>query len=329
MSGLSCSTSYGQAFSNNHSLAESDNKVFVVTNRIVDTTAQGTVIFTNRIDSVYGLKYLSAYKENGEWFVVKYDNLEHLLANATPYSDWLAWVHGDGQSFLISVERALEIQRLHHVNMLVFSWPSKAPDKSPIGNFKNSRINAVRSAPYLNEFIHLFNRLKTEKESPVKFSIFFHSLANYMLESAIEQGFLDDVSPGLFENMILNAAATDSEGHRDWVERLNFQKRLFITSNDGDVNLAGLRAFSRFGYQLGEKPLGTLAQNATYLDFTQSVGFRLRTGATHSYYYSYITRKSKNIRELFTQLLRGKEVNLSEHSRYQLLYAPNYYRVGF
>lgn len=329
MSGFSYSTSYGQAFSNNHSLAESENKVFVVTNRIMDTTVQGTVIFTNQIDSVYGLKFLTAIKEREDWYVVKNNDLEHLLANATPYPDWLAWVHGDGQSFLVSVERALEIQQLHKVNMLIFSWPSKAPDKSPIGNFKNSRINAVRSAPYLNEFIHLFNRLKIEEESPVKLSIFFHSLANYMLESTIEQGFLDDVSSGLFENLILNAAATDSEGHRDWVERLNFQKRLFITSNDGDVNLAGLRAFSRFGYQLGEKPLEPLAHNATYLDFTESVGFRLRTGATHSYYYAYITRKSINIRELFTQLLQGKEVNLTDHSKYQPLYVPNYYRVGF
>gem|GEM_PF-6534347 len=42
MSGLSCSTSYGQAFSNNHSLTGADNKVFVVTNRIVDTTVTGS-----------------------------------------------------------------------------------------------------------------------------------------------------------------------------------------------------------------------------------------------------------------------------------------------
>ncbi len=283
------------------------DRLYVITNRQTDTIPGEGVRFLNRVADGRQLQYLTVTTGSGGLYAESHRDLAELLQNPGNNAPWAVWVHGDGQSFEIAVDRALEIQQLHGVNLIVFAWPTRAPDKGPIGNFRNSMRHAEESVGGLHRLFQELERLGNAPGNPIqgRLSIFFHSLGCYLLKESVESGALDDLSPGLFRNLVINAAATDAAGHAEWVERLKIQDRIFITYNDEDINLEGLRVISSLGTQLGECPEPPLAQNAIYLDFTESVGFRFPTGATHSYYFDAMTRESENIRLLYTDLFRG------------------------
>jgi hypothetical protein len=270
--------------------------------------------------------------EGGSWYAQAFPDLASLLENPAPYRDWTVWVHGDGQSFEISMERASQIQALHGVNLVVFSWPTLEPGSGPIGNFKNSQKNAVLTTPYLHEFFHELERYEKTPFNRIQaghLSIFFHSLGCYMLHEALDMGYLQDIPGTLFDNMVINAAAVPAEGHAEWIQQIRLQQRIYIAYNDGDINLEGLRAFSNLGYQLGERPLLPLAENAIYLDFSGSVGFRFPTGATHSYYYATMTELSRNIKETYSVLFMGYPLRFGDAQRFEPTTDPKVVKVLF
>jgi hypothetical protein len=295
--------------------------LIVVTVRQPDTLVTGEVLFNDKVDTAGHLKYLLVTEESGDYYARPLPDLATVLETPAPYRDWLVWVHGDGKTFNISLERAFEIQALHQVNLIVFSWPTLASGLGPIANFKNSQKNAHLTTPLLHDFFHELDHYRQSEYNRFQnghLSIFFHSLGCYLLEESLNYGYLQDVSSELFSNLIINAAAVPSEDHAEWIDRLNVQQRVYITYNDGDINLAGLRVISELGYQLGERPLPPLSDNAVYLDFTRSVGFRFPTGATHSYYYSTMALKSASIKETFNILLHGYPLRFADDTRFRM-----------
>jgi hypothetical protein len=287
--------------------------VFIVTNRVINTTADAGIIFTNQVDTAQSLKFLKISFENDEWNGVGYEDFDDLLDNQAPYHDWAVWVHGDGQSFLLSMKRAIEIQYLHKVNLIVFSWPTKAAGKGPVGNFKNSLVNAGLTVPHLGEMCRIlqdYRDLDDNRMTNENLSIFFHSLGNYLLKLTIEAGGFQEIRTGLFDNLVINSAATDSEGHHQWIEKLNLQKRIYTIYNGGDKNLRGLRVLTSYGMQLGEYPLPPHARNAIYVDFSMAVGRKYSAGASHSFYYAKVTDLSQNIRQFYMDIFHGREIDL-------------------
>ena len=308
------------------------HSVLIVTNRVINTTEAGGIVFTNKVDTTRGLKFYKVSFENDEWDGVEYDNFNDLLENQAPYHDWAVWVHGDGQSFLLSMKRALEIQYLHKINLIVFSWPTKAADKGPVDNFKNSLANAGLTVPHLGEMCRILqdyretdgNRMEHEN-----LSIFFHSLGNYLLKLTIEAGAFQQISPGLFDNLVINSAATDSEGHHQWTEKLGLQKRIYIIYNGGDKNLRGLRVLTSYGMQLGEYPLPPYAGNAIYIDFSVAVGRRFSAGATHSFYYARVPERSQKIRQFYTDIFHGREIDPDDPERFDTLIDHKIFMIRF
>ncbi len=312
---------------------ELQNGVFVVTNRVIDTVSGSGIQFLNVPDGEHGLKYLWLGEGPEGYHAVSYPDLASLLERPSKHRDWAVWVHGDGQSFELSVARGMELQELHDVNLIVFAWPTKAPDKGPIGNFRNSRKHVGETSGHLAEFLRQmqeYRELPGNRFGTGHLSAFFHSLGCYLLQSTQEAGLLAGLSPGLFDNLVINAAATEAEGHREWVEQVQLQDRMYIVYNDEDINLEELRALSSLGTQLGERPEGPLAANATYLDFTRSVGFRFPTGATHSYYFATMTRISENIRKTYSELFQGLALPLENNGRFTAMPAGiQVYEVHF
>jgi hypothetical protein len=224
------------------------------------------------------------------------------------YDDWLIFVHGDGKTLQGAVDRARDIQELHNVNVVVYSWPSKHPDKGAIKNFKNSYANVQKDATGFDRFLHMLEAVKLERPN-TNFSIFFHSLGNYYLEQMIANDLHLDNNIVVFENLMINAAAVQNKNHHKWVEQIKFAKRIYINSNGEDFSLAGLRFFTRLKMQLGEDPGDDLAVNASYVNFSDAVGFRIPTGPSHSYYFASIPEKSLNIKNYFTQLFQSQEID--------------------
>lgn len=295
------------------SIDQNIDKIMVVTNRAYEIIDENELVFEPRLDADKKNTYLTAQPKNESWVYHKENRLENLFDQKQNYTDWVIFIHGDGKTLQSSVERAREIQKLHKVNVLVYSWPSKDEDMNGIRNFKNSYQNVELSTPQLFSFLKEFSTFQASDKNPFtdqNLSLFLHSLGNYYLERLSVDGYLDQLNAKIFDNVIINAAAVEQEGHNLWVEKIRFADRIYINSNDDDMSLSGLRFLTKLGRQLGESAIEPYAKNAIYINFTKAVGFPGSMGPSHSYYFATVTDKSTNIRNYYTTILHGNEAEL-------------------
>jgi hypothetical protein len=290
------------------------HKIAVVTNRSVIQLNNDSILFESKPDESGHFSYLTASYSEDQWNFKRNNSLAELLNQNFEYENWLIFVHGDGKDLKSAVQRAKEIQKLHHVNVLVYAWPSRNPDLGAIRNFKNSLSNVEKATVHFSEFLHKVEDIRSTKDnsfSSGNLSMFFHSLGNYYLENLVEKNLHADFDQPFIDNLIINAAAVEQEEHYKWVERLNFQYRIYINSNGKDMNLIGLRVFSSMGMQLGEDPEPPLASNAFYVNFTNAVGASLPPGPSHSYFFASVTDESERIKTYYSEIINGLEVDFS------------------
>jgi len=319
-----------QEFVQKGTINQSEDKILIVTNRYIqDEGDKGFAVYPKLSESE-NHRYLSAQSNAGEWIFQEEKSLSSLFSQQETYTDWVVFIHGDGKNLQTSVLRAREIQKLHKVNVLIYSWPSKDEDMNGIKNFKNSYKNVENSAKQLYSFLSELSELKYSTENPFQdqnVSLFLHSLGNYYLERLSVEGLLSNIDQNLFNNLIINAAAVEQEGHNIWVEEINFAERIYINSNDDDMSLSGLRFLTRLGRQLGESAMEPFANNAIYVNFTEAVGFP-GMGPSHSYYFASVTDRSQNIRKYYTTIFHGNEAELENKDLFTYLpEEPSYFII--
>jgi hypothetical protein len=291
----------------------------VITNRLNDTLSEDCLMLLNDIDFNKPLKIYEYYHAADSIYCNEIKILDDCKALSEANNDWLVFVHGDNKTFSDAAIRGLKIQNLHHVKVLVFSWPSKTEKGNGIKNFNNSKSNAAAGVVKFKELLLLIQEYKNRHqwpENPYHLSLFLHSLGNYYLEKLVKDSLLADLDSNLFDNLIINAAAVNQEAHANWVNRLNIQKRIYITSNKQDFSLNGLRIFSNSGKQLGERLKLPVSSGANYINFTKAIGFTLPTSDSHTYFIGRMTSHSVNIKDFYTELFHGRAVNLSDSTKF-------------
>jgi hypothetical protein len=297
----------------------SDPSLPVVTNRLNDTLSDDCQMLLNDVDFNKPLKIYEYYHTAESIYCNEIKILDDCRALSEDNNDWLVFVHGDSKTFSTAAISGLEIQNLHHVKVLVFSWPSKNEKGHGLKNFKNSKINAAAGVVKFKELLLLIQEYKNRHqwpENPFHLSLFFHSLGNYYLERLVKDSLLADLDSNLFDNLIINAAAVNQEAHADWVDKLHIQKRIYITSNKHDFSLNGLRLFSNSGQQLGERLKLPLSSGANYINFTKAIGFTMPTSDSHTYFTGRMPNNSENIKDFYTDLFHGRAVNLADSTKF-------------
>ena len=291
----------------------------LLTNRQIDTISPGHYNLLNEIDVAHSLK-LFRTKIIGDSIYCRVTD-ENFLAElfSEPGQDWLLLIHGDSKAPVDAAVRGLEIQNTHDVKVLTFSWPSKMDTRDGLKNFSNSKGNVEAGLPHLRELLLLLQKYKHSHIWPEgnRLSLLLHSLGNYYLELGVKEEILEGLDTNLFNNIVINAAAIEQEGHAQWLERLNISKRIYITLNKGDFNLRGARLFTSAGTQLGAIVEPPLANNTTYIHFTDAVGFKLPTWLSHTYFVGKIPAESANIRQFYRTLFHGEEADLSNDALFQ------------
>lgn len=315
-------------FSINHALTQvndsisglnAGNTIYVITNRKTDTESKN-VSFNNEVNQNKGLTFLKVQKNKSDEIVnqiLSYDDFMAQITNKT--SDWLLFVHGDSKTYNQSVKRGFNIQELHKINVIVFSWPSKEPDLTGLKNLNNSRANVSKSMPHfiaILELMDTFKKTNTAFSQEANLSMLLHSLGNVYLENLIIEPTKEPKFNLIFENVILNSAAVNQKMHKDWVDKINFQERIYITNNKSDFNLKGLHIFSKDGNQLGEKAKTPLADNANYVQFSKAVGFRTPTGTSHTYFIGDVTAESQNICDFYFNVFHGVQIDFSNQTQF-------------
>jgi esterase/lipase superfamily enzyme len=294
-------------------------KVYVLSNRVI-TFENDTPITDNLVKTEASLDYLVANTSSTNALqITKSDSTSFINEMAAQKGNWLVFIHGDAKTLEASIKRGLTIQQVYNINVLIFSWPSKDPEIRGVKNLKESQTHVGESMHHfmkVMDFIVQFKAINPAFQQEQKLTLFLHSLGNLYIKTMIENDLTGDLPTQLFDNVILNAAAVNQKQHKQWLERLNMQKRIYVISNKDDFNLKGLRIFTKSGRQLGEKLTPSLADNANYVHFDKSVGFNMKKGQSHTYFMGNAIEKSSNIKSFYATLFHGEEVNLKDTEKF-------------
>lgn len=298
---------------------EAGDSIYVITNREIDTTHK-ELAFTYKVDETARLKFLKVtLNDSLEIINQQLSSEDFMLEVCTKTFDWLLYVHGDGKTYNESVQRGFDIQNTYNVNLIVFSWPSELPNINGLKNFKNSERNVTKSVGHFNQLISFMKDFKENNMSfqeEASLSMLLHSLGNLYLKELLNATDSEQINDTIFENIIMNSAAVNREHHQKWVERVSFQKRIYITNNHYDYSLKGLHIYTKHGNQLGEEFNGAMAKNANYVHFTEAVGFRTPTSNTHTYFIGEIPRESQNIRSFYNTIFQGNQIDFSDPTQF-------------
>ena len=292
-----------------------DASIPVITCRMNDTLSRGCDAFLNRIDQDNPLKIYNFSYVSDSGYCNRLESLTDLAKATGDNDEILLFVHGHYKSFTDAAISGLRIQNLYDIKVLAFSWPSMMNRSPGAKNYLFSKGNVEAGTAGFRDLLLLIRDFKVAQSfsgREVKISLCLHSLGNYFLERMVNDTLLCDLPGDLFENIIINAAAVEQEGHSEWVDKLNIQKRIYITSNEKDFNLAGVRSFTDSGVQLGKHTELPHSDKAVYVDFTDAVGFRFPTGATHNYFTGKMALKNRKIHQFFEDLFHGRSVNLKD-----------------
>ena len=287
--------------------------IIVATNRPYQFDSLTNEYFPNQISQEQSLTYLKVFRNGDNWLVVPLKVIPDFESNTNGYSDWLVYVHGDSQTPDLAFTRGFQLQSEYQVNVIVFSWPSKDPDLGGLQNFKNSKNLIEKGAPDFVEFVQQLDSWKKINTSGqnINLSLFLHSLGNYYLERLVTDSILQGINHKIFENVVLNAAAVNQKNHHVWLEKINFQERIFVNSNSKDMTLKGVSLFTNGDTQLGEKAMGDFASNANYINFSQALDKEMNFGLLHGYYVGVIPGKYPNIYKYYRAIFHGQPVEFS------------------
>ena len=251
--------------------------------------------------------YFVAAIHNDTAYIKHLEHLDEMTAFLPAERDFLVYVDGHGKTFGQAIERGFELTDRFNINMLVFDWPS---DYLSLQKTVNSADEVSAS------FVKAMRTLNTLYESHYynsSVSVMFHSMGNRILKNISSTYLLEKMPRNLFDNIIINAAAVKQQNHTHWVEKLNIQKRIFITSNNMDFNLKGA-AIIRLAEQLGIRNK-QYARNAFYVNFSDFAT------SEHNLFLgrSQLEKTKPQIFRFYDLAFHGKQVSMTENAGFQIL----------
>lgn len=249
----------------------------------------------------------------------------------------LLYVHGYNNDMADVIAGAEALEALYPVVVIPFSWPANGGGKlSGTAAYAIDKQDARASADALNRFIdkvagyhalitarqraqlaaeaealHPDNPLACqaayarllEARCQTRLTLMCHSMGNYVLKYAtLPSG---GASRKLvFDNIALVAADCNNPGHREWVERLNARRRVYIAINEEDYALrwSRIKPGEAQRERLGHYLKGLNASNADYIDFTAAEG----VGKSHSYFLNGEMPIAPEVRAVFAALFSGQ-----------------------
>lgn len=251
----------------------------------------------------------------------------------------LLFVHGFNNDVEDVLEAAHEIEQLHNVIVVPFTWPANGGGAiSGTLSYKSDKSDARVSAGALNRAIgkiqqfHLlltaarkrqlqqradkkcpdnpvaahshFVRLM-EKDCSVTLNLLCHSMGNYVFKHTLSTS--ENVSSKLvFDNINLVAADTNSAGHARWVGKLDVRKRVYIVINENDSALKASRM------KPGDEQLARLGHytrqlnspNAHYIDVTDAD----HVDSEHTYFKGDAVANNESLKKMFSGMFNGQAV---------------------
>ncbi len=113
----------------------------------------------------------------------------------------------------------------------------------------------------------------------------------------------------MFDNIVIHQADVDRDPHTEWVRRLRFSRRIYVTVNERDAVLNASDIINPD--RLGNTVEGPVLQRPYYVDFTGSD----KVGKTHQLFGQALA--NPHVAGFFSRALHGQEAHagsgLSRH----------------
>lgn len=287
---------------------QNDTSFLIITNRKYNPSSPIGDYFTNEVAEDGKLHYITVLLKNNKCSFRINSSISEAFESLHKDKDVLIFVHGFGYYISNVMEVSYKLRDIYNLNVICFSWASNIRDKNKGTEFETAKINIEKSIPAFCQFIESYQAYKDSTLNSVKTTLLLHSLGNYFMQKVIEDSLYQHFKPTLFDNIILNAAAVNAKKHKHWIEKMDFQKRIYVTSNKNDFMLRGAR-FLQHATQLGVKTKNPLANNAIYVNFTKAIGFTFsiikRRG--HNYFLDMAPKENSYIFNFYQSVLHGND----------------------
>ena len=251
----------------------------------------------------------------------------------------LFFVHGFNNDVGDVIKAAQDIEAIHDVIVVPFTWPANGGGAlTGTASYKSDKSDARASTGALNRFIakiQQFHQLLTaaqlkrirraadkkhpnnhdaahsmytnmvEKECSTRISLLCHSMGNYLLKHTLSTS-ENSTSELVFDNVCLVAADTNNKNHALWVGKLDVRNRVYVVINEKDSALKasrikpGKEQKARLGHYINK--LDSL--NAHYIDVTGAKG----VGSEHTYFKGPAVKANKPLRDMFGDMFKGLAV---------------------
>lgn len=333
-----------------NSMGPNELRLMEVTKKDRGGWAVKGVINKLKADEVKSLKekYNLDIDAKGAWYGSLQVACELFERARTEQKSILFFVHGFNNDVEDVLVAAHEIERLHNVIVVPFTWPANGGGAiSGTLSYKSDKSDARASAGALNNALgkiqHLhglltaarkttlqekadkkypnkpieasscFSRLM-ERDCAVTLNLLCHSMGNYVLKHTLKSS-ESTASNLIFDNINLVAADTNSAHHAEWVGKLDSRKRIHIVINENDSALKASRI------KPGDEQLARLghytrqlnSQNAHYIDVTDAD----HVGSEHTYFKGDAAENNETLKTLFTDIFNGRSVEQ------RLVYKPD------
>ena len=140
-------------------------------------------------------------------------------------------------------------------------------------------------------------------DCPFTVNAMFHSMGNYLYKHLLKSS-ASDGNVLLLDNVVLAAADTNNEGHREWVDKIKCRRRVYVTINEDDIALRAsrLKAGEEQKARLGHYRFRLDADQAVYVQFSDAP----HVGDSHAYFEGRPVRGNPKIKRFFEDALNGK-----------------------
>jgi len=222
--------------------------------------------------------------------------------------DCVFYIHGYNQNFKDSLQQANQIQKQYEaangkdrgVAIVLFSWASN-PGGWVLQEYQQAQAIALCSQVALDrafEKMATYFREQPNEACPVSVNLLAHSLGNYLLKGFIESPIFSKETR-MFHNILLHQADVDSKDHQDWVNRLRYSRRVYVTVNENDLIL-GLSDLINAD-RLGNTSRNFVADRAIYVDFSDAKN----VGKDHQL-FGKTADENSNVKDFFYRAFRGE-----------------------
>ncbi len=321
--------------------------IIVVTNRnIKDKNGSGADIFGNDLNNPPDEIRIATAKRNpdGSWQVdlipENTDSTEEshppsqqlfdeVLGNINRRKigkEWVFFVHGFRNDFENNLKKCHALEKIYGVNVILFSWPSNPGglliSAGPTAYWRargNARASVEALSRTLGALSRYLSNVPFNPNCDVNLNFMSYSLGNYLVEQVVRSSKHYTAGPCMFKNIILCQPDVDAEPHNEWVPKLCFGGRVYVTINEDDKVLDCSDVINP--NRLGNTARNYSGTQAMYFDFTDGEN----VGKTHGVFYKFTypklkfgKRKNKNlvITEFFQRALTGKRAEKTNGFKY-------------